>query len=75
MIDTNTFNFDLETTMRSRPRSLQNRLKKILKASVPLTMTESEDALPVLTIDREEIEMECGGCEMKGEEGLSGDER
>ena len=59
----------LENTMTSHPRSLPRRLKKILDAGVPLTITESEEALPMLKIERQ-----CEGYDVKDgaleEEGL-----
>jgi hypothetical protein len=35
------------------PRALDRRLKKVLEAGLPLTMTKTEEPLPALTIDRD----------------------
>jgi hypothetical protein len=37
------------------PRALDRRLKKILDAGLPLTMTKCDEPLPALTIDREAV--------------------
>ena len=49
---------ELAKIVNQDKRTIEGKLKKILEAGVPLTLAESSEPLPILTIDRSILEAE-----------------